>query len=114
MLMLGLIAVNGAAFSIFGVVQALTFNNKLYWTMPLEDGGLPFAGFVNRNHAGAYLNLCVAASLALLFWAWQRHQRISTSSDPYDQALAKYEWAGYGVLGNTNHLVAMGVGVSRD
>jgi len=64
----GIAAVNGTAFALFGIVQQLTYNGQIYWQIPLRQGGNPFAAFVNRNHAGGYLNLCVAAALACLFW----------------------------------------------
>ncbi len=70
--LLGLIAFNGAAFAIFGVVQQLTSPDKLYWSVDLEQGGVPFAAFVNRNHAAAYLNLCLACGLGFLIWVRER------------------------------------------
>jgi O-antigen ligase len=58
-------AVNGAATALFGIVQMLSFNGKLYWTIPLAQGGTPFAAFVNQNHAAGYLNLCLATAIGL-------------------------------------------------
>jgi O-antigen ligase/tetratricopeptide (TPR) repeat protein len=59
--------INGAAFAIFGLVQKLTWNEMLYWSVPLRFGGQPFGAFVNRNHAADYLNLCLAAGAGLLW-----------------------------------------------
>ncbi len=61
-----LLAINAACLSVFGIVQKLTWNERIYWAIPLEYGGQPFASFVNRNHAAGYLNLALAAALGLL------------------------------------------------
>ncbi|MCA9079366.1 MAG: O-antigen ligase family protein [Planctomycetaceae bacterium] len=61
------LAFNGAALTIFGIVQRVLWNGKLFWVVELTQGGQPFASFVNRNHAAGYLNLCFAAAL-VLWW----------------------------------------------
>lgn len=66
------IAVNGAAISFFGIVQRLTWNGKLFWTMPLTSGGSPFGPFVNRNNSGGFLTLCLAGAVGLLVWTTTR------------------------------------------
>src|SRR3984885_3793900 len=40
----------GFAVSVFGVLQHLTFNGKLYWFREMHYGGIPFGPYVNRNH----------------------------------------------------------------
>ncbi len=72
--LLAIIAANGTATAIFGLIQQLTFNGMLYWEVPLRFGGKPFAAFVNRNHAGGYLNMCLAASLAVIVYTLSRNQ----------------------------------------
>ena len=69
----------GAALSFFGLVQRLSWNGKFYWVFePLEGSVESFGPFVNRNNAGGFLNLCLAAGLGLLVWvhwvpmAWGR------------------------------------------
>ncbi|MFO0900352.1 MAG: O-antigen ligase family protein [Pirellulales bacterium] len=66
------VAGNGAALVLFGLVQRLTWNDRLFWAVPLSGGGLPFGPFVNRNNAGGFLNMCLAGGVALLFWALRR------------------------------------------
>jgi O-antigen ligase len=68
----GLLSANGAALAFFGIAQKLSWNEKIYWTVPLKYGGLPFAAFVNRNNAAGYLNICLAAAIGLLVWAIYR------------------------------------------
>jgi O-antigen ligase/tetratricopeptide (TPR) repeat protein len=57
------LAVTGASLALFGMAQRLSWNDKLFWSIPLRFGGQPFASFVNRNNAAGFLNLCLAASL---------------------------------------------------
>jgi O-antigen ligase len=66
------VAANGAALVLFGLVQRLTWNDRLFWAVPLSGGGMPFGPFVNRNNAGGFLNMCLAGGVALLFWAMRR------------------------------------------
>jgi hypothetical protein len=74
------VSVNGAILALFGLVQKLTWNGKFYWIGPEPGGGAPFAAFVNRNNAGGYLNLCLAAALALIVWAGLRGRDQTTAS----------------------------------
>ena len=62
----GVVALNGFALAAFGIIQRMTWNGKLYWTYELVHGGLPFASFVNRNNAGGYLLICLAAGCYFL------------------------------------------------
>jgi len=70
----GLVALNGAALAFFGLVQQLTWNGLLYWTVPLSMGGGPFGPFVNKNNAGGFLNLCLACGVGMTVWAVGRHR----------------------------------------
>src|SRR6516164_994394 len=40
--------------SIFGILQYLTFNGKLYWVRVMRYGGTPFGPYVDRNHFAAF------------------------------------------------------------
>ena len=64
------IAINGACFALFGIMQKLSWSGNLYWSIPVERGS-PFAAFVNRNHAGAFLNLCLAGAIGAAIWVFQ-------------------------------------------
>ena len=72
MLLCGLVAVNGAAFVFFALVQRLTWDGLIYGSVPLTQGGGPFGAFVNRNNAGGYLNLSFAAAVGWTLWAVAR------------------------------------------
>ena len=57
-----LIAINGFLISLFGIIQKLGWNGKIYWFYELIYGGVPFGPFVNRNNAAGYLLMCFAAA----------------------------------------------------
>lgn len=90
MSLLAALALSGALVGLFGMVQMLTWNGRIFWTFPLALGGQPFGPFVNRNHAGAYLNLCLAAAIALALWMRQR-ARTSEPDDARKYRLARQE-----------------------
>ena len=64
------IALNGLAMTGFGIAQQLTWNGKLFWTIPLRFGGSPFGAFVNRNNGAGYLLLAFSCATACLISAW--------------------------------------------
>lgn len=69
--LLVLVAINGALLSGFGMGQQLVWNGKIYGVVELPtERGQPFGPYVNRNNAGGYLNLCLAAAVGLVVWAW--------------------------------------------
>ncbi len=81
MLLCLLVVVNGSALALFGIVQKLTWNGQLYWSVPLRDG-IPFGPFVNRNNAGGFLNLCLACAVAMTVWAFHSRRRSRSVQRP--------------------------------
>jgi len=69
-----LVVANGTAVALFGMVQKLTWDGRLYWSIPLADG-VPFGPFVNRNNGGGYLNLCLGCAVALAVWVFHDRPR---------------------------------------
>ncbi len=55
----------GFALALFGIVQSVTGNGKLYWLRPLSHGGSPFGPFVDRDHFAGYINMIIPISLAV-------------------------------------------------
>src|SRR4029077_12270727 len=47
----------GLLVPIFGILQQLTFNGKLYWFREMRYGGIPFGPYVNRNHFAGFAGL---------------------------------------------------------
>ena len=58
------LAVNGAAVAVFGLVEKLTLQHRLFWLVPVAPPARPFGPYVNQNNAAGYLTLCLAAALA--------------------------------------------------
>lgn len=65
----------GFAVSVFGILQHLTFNGKLYWFREMRYGGIPFGPYVNRNHFAGLVELTIPAGLAPLALGKVRRER---------------------------------------
>jgi O-antigen ligase len=65
----------GFAVSLFGILQHLTFNGKLYWFREMHFGGTPFGPYVNRNHFAGFVELIVPLSLVPLVLGKVRRER---------------------------------------
>jgi len=65
----------GFAVSVFGILQHLTFNGKLYWFREMRYGGIPFGPFVNRNHFAGFAELVIPAGLVPLMLGKVRRDR---------------------------------------
>jgi O-antigen ligase len=67
----------GFLVSIFGILQHLTFNGKLYWFREMQYGGIPFGPYVNRNHFAGFVELVLPLSLVPLVLGRVRRERRS-------------------------------------
>jgi len=65
----------GFAVSVFGILQHLTFNGKLYWFREMYYGGIPFGPYVNRNHFAGFAELFIPMSLVPLMLGKVRRER---------------------------------------
>ena len=61
--------------SLFGILQHLTFNGKLYWFREMHFGGIPFGPYVNRNHFAGFVELVIPISLVPLVFGKVRRER---------------------------------------
>ena len=50
-------------FAVFGILQQVTFNGKLYWFREMRYGGIPFGPYVNRNHFAGFVELIIPVAL---------------------------------------------------
>jgi O-antigen ligase len=66
----------GFVVSLFGIIQHFTFNEKLYWSVPLPPGASPFGPFVNRDHFAGFVELIAPLGLALLLFRSRRREQI--------------------------------------
>jgi len=65
----------GCVVSIFGILQHLTFNGKLYWFREMHYGGIPFGPYVNRNHFAGFAELFIPMALVPLMLGKVRRER---------------------------------------
>ena len=65
----------GFLICIFGILQHLTFNGKLYWFREMHYGGIPFGPYVNRNHFAGFVELILPLALAPLVLGRVRRER---------------------------------------
>jgi len=61
--------------SIFGILQHLTFNGKLYWFREMRYGGIPFGPYANRNHFAGFVELLLPLALVPLVLGKVRRER---------------------------------------
>src|SRR5260370_20250364 len=65
----------GVLITIFGILQHLTFNGKLYWIREMHFGGMPFGPYANRNHFAGFVELILPLALVPLVLGRVRHER---------------------------------------
>lgn len=66
----------GFAVCVFGILQHLTFNGKLYWFREMRFGGLPFGPYVNRNHFAGFAEIVIPVALVPLVLGKVRRERL--------------------------------------
>lgn len=62
--------------SIFGILQHLTSNGKLYWFRGLRYPGYPFGPYANRNHFAGFAELLIPMALVPLALGKVRRERL--------------------------------------
>jgi O-antigen ligase len=65
----------GFLVSLFGILQHLTFNGKLYWVREMRYGGIPFGPYANRNHFAGFVELLLPLALVPLVLGRVRRER---------------------------------------
>jgi len=71
------LAATGIAVGIFGLVQFLTWNGRMYWLYDPPYSGNPFGPFNNRNYFAGYMIVALATLLALLFSRGLRRSKLA-------------------------------------
>src|SRR5690348_8378197 len=66
---------SGFVVALFGILQHLTFNGKLYWFREMRFGGIPFGPYANRNHYAGFAELIIPLSLVPLMLGKVRRER---------------------------------------
>ena len=62
--------------SLFGILQHLTYNGKLYWFRTMRYGGYPFGPYVNRNHFAGFAEILIPIALVPLVLGKVRRERL--------------------------------------
>jgi O-antigen ligase len=62
--------------SIFGILQYLTSNGKLYWVRTMQNEGYSFGPYVNRNHFAGFAELIIPVALVPLVLGKVRRERL--------------------------------------
>lgn len=65
----------GFLVAVFGILQHLTFNGKLYWFREARYGGIPFGPYVNRNHFAGLMEMVIPIALVPLVLGKVRRER---------------------------------------
>src|SRR5262249_50988751 len=66
----------GFVVNVFGILQHLTFNRKLYWFRELRYGGIPFDPYANHNHFAGFAELVLPLALVPLFLSRMQRERL--------------------------------------
>jgi len=78
-ILLGVLLVNGVVLAAVGFAHRMMGEEKVLWIRSFA--GTPFASFVYKNHAGAYLGLISSIGLGLAVWHYfEARKRMARSS----------------------------------
>jgi len=75
-LLVWFLLVLGFATALFGIIQHLTFNGKLYWVRELRLEAYPFGPYVNRNHFAGLMELMIPLGMACIFLRGVRRDQL--------------------------------------
>lgn len=65
----------GFVVSLFGIVQHFAYDGKLYWSVTLPSGVVPFGPFVDSDHFAGFVELTAPLGLALLLFRSRRQEQ---------------------------------------
>lgn len=56
----------GFLMALFGIVQRLSWNGRIFWSIPVDSAASPFGPFINHNHFAAFLAMIVPVAMGML------------------------------------------------
>jgi O-antigen ligase len=81
--LLTIVAANGALLAVIGILQRVTHAKYMLWGLKhVTTAGGFFSTIIYKNHAGAYFNLVLMLTTALLYWHFSRAERRMERSSP--------------------------------
>jgi O-antigen ligase len=90
-------AANGVAIALVGIVSRLSGIVSLPSFM-VASGERPFGPFVNRNNAGGYMCLCLAAAIGLFLWIRNSRSSAGESGKIFDDRQFAAKFAAMGAV----------------
>ncbi len=79
------LTVTGFLVAVFGLVQFLTWNGKIYWVRKVPPSS-PFGPFVNHNHFAGYVEMIIPVAISLAFYLIEvRRRRVQPPDVSADQ-----------------------------
>jgi O-antigen ligase len=80
------VTVVGFLVAVFGLVQLLTWNGKIYWVrkVPSVSATMPtaFGPFVNHDHFAGYIEMIIPVALSLAFWLVDKRRTPAPPASP--------------------------------
>lgn len=81
--LLTVVVINGSVLAIIGILQRVTQAKYILWGLKdANTAGSFFSTIIYKNHAGAYFNLVLMLSVALLYWHFSRAERRMERASP--------------------------------
>ena len=84
------VAINGAALSIWGLIQQLNHRNDLLPGIPCEVNSIIFSTYVNHSSAAGFLNMCLGAAVGLLLWRYRWSPNNDTQTLPASKIVGDF------------------------
>lgn len=102
------VAVTAFLVSLFGLVQHLTWNGRIYWFRRVSSASA-FGPFVNHNHFAGYVGMVIPIAVCLAFAVTERRHR----GDSDEFAFDRWGRAGLAFYGAVVLVVALFFSLSR-
>jgi O-antigen ligase len=90
------VSMTGFAVSLFGLVQFLTWNGRIYWFRRIPSTAA-FGPFVNHNHFAGYVGMVIPVALCIALYAVERRQVARNQDDLASEAWGRALLALFGV-----------------
>ncbi|MBT4431711.1 MAG: O-antigen ligase family protein [Nitrospinaceae bacterium] len=63
---LRVLAFLGFGYSLFAIIQKISWNGMAFWFIPLRPRRFPFGTFINKNHFASYIGMIIPLALGML------------------------------------------------
>ena len=94
--LLVVVSMTGFAVSLFGLVQFLTWNGRIFWFRRIPSTAA-FGPFVNHNHFAGYVGMIIPVALCIALYAVERREVARNRDDLASEAWGRALLALFGV-----------------